>query len=109
MVKYSTESYHVFYKVSRSVLLHKLHNYGNDGKVNSWIESFSYNRTQTLIIEGDKWIYVHVESGVPQESLLGPSIFLYYMNDISVGLNSDIRLFPANTIESMSIKSFIDT
>ena len=49
--------------------------------------------------------YVPVLSGVPQGSVLGPSLFLFYINDIPVGLNSTIRLFADDTIAYLAVKS----
>jgi hypothetical protein len=48
---------------------------------------------------------VLVESGVPQDSILEPSLFLYYINDIPAGLTSTIRLFADDTISYLAIKS----
>ena len=49
--------------------------------------------------------YVPVQSGVPQGSVLGPSLLLFYINDIPVGLDTTIRLFADDTIAYLAIKS----
>ena len=69
-------------KVSHNFLTHKLNHYGIRGKVNNWIESFLSGRTQAVIVECEKTTYLPVDSRVPQGSVLGPSMFLYYINDI---------------------------
>ena len=59
-----------FDTVSHSLLVHNIHNYRIEGNVNSM--------TQAVIFEGKKKTYVSMESGVPQESVLDLSLFLYY-------------------------------
>jgi hypothetical protein len=94
-----------FDKVSHSLLLHKLHYYCIQGELNSWIENLLSNRKQAVVLEGEKSDYVAVESDIPQGSVLGPSLFLYYINDIPAGLTSTIRLFSDDTIAYLAIKS----
>ena len=67
------------------------------------------NRTQALVLEGEKSDYVSVISGVPQGSVLGSSLFLFYINDISKGFNLAVRLFADDTIAFLTIKSKRDT
>ena len=97
-----------FDKVSHNLLTHKLNYYGIQGKTNAWIQGFLSCRTQAVILEGETSGYVPVKSGVPQGSVLGPSLFLFYINDIPVGLNSTIRLFADDTIAYLVIKSNSD-
>ena len=98
-----------FDKVSHTKLTQKLDFYGIRGKTNRWIEGFLRNRTQAVVVEGEKSDYVSVLSGVPQGSVLGPSLFLFYINDISEGLNSTVRLFADDTIAYLAIKSKRDS
>ena len=97
-----------FDKVSHSLLTNKLHHYGIQGELNYWIQNFLSNRKQAVVLEGEKSEYVAVESGVPQGSVLGPSLFLYYINDIPTGLTSTVRLFADDTIVYLAIKSNSD-
>ena len=96
-----------FDKVSHSLLLHKPHHYGIQGELNSWIQNCLSNRKQAVVLknEGDKSDYVEVESDVPQGSVLGPSLFLYYINDIPAGLSSTMLLFTDDTIAYLAIQS----
>jgi hypothetical protein len=50
-----------FDKFSHSLLLHKLHYYGIQSELNSWIQNFLSNRKQAVVLEGDKSDYVAVE------------------------------------------------
>ena len=93
-----------FDKVSHNLLALKLKHYGIQGKTNKWILSFLSNRTQAVILEGITSEYVDVQSGVPRGSVLEPSLFLFYINDIPVGLKSTIRLFADDTVAYLTIK-----
>jgi len=97
-----------FDKVSHSLLIHKLNRYGIKGKINKWIESWLSGRRQKVVVDGEQSDFISVESGVPQGSVLGPGLFLYYINDIADGLKSKARLFADDTIDYMAISSEAD-
>ena len=97
-----------FDNVSHSLLINKLDRYGITGKLNSWIESWLSGRRQTVVIDGERSDHTRVESGVPQGSVLGPGLFLYYINDLAKGLNSIARLFADDTIDYRAVSCETD-
>jgi hypothetical protein len=97
-----------FDKCNHSLLTHKLHAYGIQGKTNEWIKNFLSNRRQAVVVEGVTSSYVDVKSGVPQGSVLGPALFLLYINDLPDGLVKLARLFADDTAVYSKVTSALD-
>lgn len=94
-----------FDSVSHALLLQKLKSFNLDLNVIIWIENYLKHRRQCVVLNGKASSYVDVTSGVPQGSVLGPLLFLIYINDISVGISSSIRLFADDCVVYRKIKS----
>ena len=97
-----------FDKVGHKRLVRKLQWYGIDGMVNRWIEDFLQNRHQAVVVDGLKSTNKPVVSGVPQGSVLGPCLFLFYINDIADNLHSTTRLFADDTMLYITVSSQSD-
>ena len=85
-------------KVNHSLLTHKLAYYGVRGYTNRWIQNFLNDRSQAVVVEGEKSNSVNVRSGVPQGSVLGPCLFLAYINDLPDKVSATSRLFADDTL-----------
>ena len=86
-----------FDKVNHSKLIWKLHNYGIRSNVLNWIVAFLGDRAQKVVVGGEESDTVPVTSGVPQGSVLGPILFLVYINDLPDKVTSQVRLFADDT------------
>ena len=94
---------------SHELLKSKLFSYGNGGKTLKWIESFLCSRNQRVVVNGVKSDWAPVLSGVPQGTVLGPLLFILYINDISSDIESEIRLFADDCVCYREIKDEEDT
>ena len=74
-------------------LLAKLEAYGIHGKVLNWIKEFLKDRKQRVRVNGEYSEAASVMSGIPQGSVLGPILFLVFINDLPPEVESDAMLF----------------
>ena len=70
-----------FNKVSHSGVLHKAKCYGISGPLLTWLRSYLENRQIKAVISGQSSTPHNIRAGVPQGSILGPTLFLLYVND----------------------------
>ena len=97
-----------FDKVPHNKLLHKLKSYGIIGKLHSWISNFLTNREQRVNINGKYSETRPVTSGIPQGSVLGPILFIIYINDLPDQVNSYLKIFADDTKIFRLITDIID-
>lgn len=95
--------------VNHQLLCFKLGKLNIDPNILSWIESFLRNRTQFVTANNADSSPCSVTSGMPQGSVLGPLLFLIYINDLPISINSTIRLFADDCVIYRVIKSASDS
>ena len=86
-----------FDTVPNKRLLSKLKSYGISGEVWCWLEDFLYERKQKVCVGNGESSWGEVKSGIPQGSVLGPVLFLIYVNELPSLVSSKIKLFADDT------------
>ena len=98
-----------FDKVWHAGLIFKLKQNGVSGKLLKFFESYLFNRKQRVVINGSYSEYANIKSGVPQGSVLGPLLFLVYINDLENNIKSNVKFFADDTMLYSVVKDPIVT
>ena len=99
-----------FDKVPHHILAHKLDWYGVRNKSLAWITAFLKDRTQRVLLDGETSTPRPVTSGVPQGTVLGPVLFLAYINDLHESItNINVILFADDCVLYRDITDRNDT
>ena len=94
-----------FDTVSHNILLQKLYHYGIRGPAHKLIESYLTSRKQFVSIDNVNSSAQSINIGIPQGSILGPLLFLSYINDLPNAISSKPRLFADDTCIMLSDSS----
>ena len=97
-----------FGTVPHRKLLSKLEAYGIHGPILHWIANFMTQRKMSVVVEGESSHEVDVESGVPQGTVLGPLLFLCFINDMPECVRSNIGIFADDCLLYRPIRKFED-
>ena len=96
-----------FDTIGHTILLDKLYKYGIRGSAHNWFHSYLHNRTRQVECVGVLSSTKSILSGVPQGSILGPLLFLMYVNDLPTSLNGGQALmFADDTTLLFSSRSY---
>ena len=87
-----------FDKVWHEGLIFKLKRNGVSGSLLKLFVNYLHNRKQRVVLNGFQSDYSLIESGVPQGSVLGPLLFLMYINDLERNITSNIKFFADDTM-----------
>ena len=94
-----------FDRVWHNGLIHKLKNIGIQGDVLLWFKSYLQNRQQRVVINNLQSEWANIKAGVPQGSILGPLLFLIYINDIVLNIDINIKLFADDTTLYVTVEN----
>ena len=87
-----------FDKVDHQLLLLKMNKLGFHERVTKWVESFLSKRQQSVVVDGVSSFKVPIQSEVPQGTVLGPLLFIIFINDMKLSVKgSMIKLFADDT------------
>ena len=86
-----------FDSVPHQRLLTKVEAHGIDNKTLAWVADFLSDRKQTVVVNSAESKEAAVTSGIPQGSILGPVLFVLYINDLPLSVKNEVRLFADDT------------
>ena len=86
-----------FDTVHHEILLSKLNLYGINGIAHKWFQSYLEDRTQMCSIDGPLSSSCSLSCGVPQGTILGPLLFLLYINHLKYLSNCELRMYADDT------------
>ena len=86
-----------FDKVPHQSQILKLKSHGMENSIINWIEQWLYGRRQRVVVDGEVSSWKPVLSGVPQGSVLGPILYLVYINDLEEEVTGKILKFADDT------------
>jgi len=86
-----------FDKVWHDGLIFKLQQNGIEGNLLKLFKNYLANRKQRVVLNGSESDWGEIKAGVPQGSVLGPLLFLVYINDLEKGIKSSVKFFADDT------------
>ena len=91
-------------KVSHKGLIFKLKSYGVDGSLLKLMENYLTGRQQRVVLNGQTSSWKNMLAGVSQGSVLGPLLFLIFINDLTNGIESICKIFEDDTLLFSKVK-----
>lgn len=90
-----------FDKVTHACILPKSYTFMAlciQGQIAAWIQDFLMARQQRVVVDGEVSKWVNVTSGVPQGSILGPLLFIIFINDLPTSIKCNTELFAEDSV-----------